>query len=276
MVALVTTQTFWDVNGTELNRYCWNIETLGGGRSSVPKFRGDNTTLAYRPGSRHEAKTADARILPLRMWVSSLLDTGVEALVRDEQYEANLRALRGLFWRDDAAQVPLTKRWREGGAILSATALVELVSDMAPTMAGPFTGSLDVDLLLADPWFYTAQQTVNVPVSGTPTVVNNTGDARTTGYGCQLEFVGPLTNPQLTNGSVWVKVGTSIATGDKVTLDLWDWTALRDLDGANLIGAVQHSGARQWMPLEIGANSLVLSVSSGTGSVNVKYRLPRF
>lgn len=276
MTAIVTTPTYWDVNGTELNRFCWNIETLGGGRSSVPQFRGDNTTLAYRPGSRHEAKTPDARVLPLRMWVTSLLDTAVEAGVPDEQYEANLRALRTLFWRDDAAQVPLTKRWREGGSVVSATAQVELVSDMAPTMSGPYVGSLDVDLLLADPWFYQTQLTQAVPLSGTPTVVTNTGDARTTGYGCQLEFIGPLTNPQLTNGSVWVKVGTAIATGDKVTLDLWDWTAIRDGDGANLIGAVQHSGARQWMPLEIGANSLVLSASSGSGSVNVKYRLPRF
>lgn len=277
MTAILSTDLYWDVNGTELNRLCWNVETQGDGRSSVPKFRGDDTQMAYRPGARHEKKTADSRVLTLHMWVNSWTDQGAMPTSRqDEAYEANLRALRLALFQDDAGQVTLTKRWRESAAVKSATALAELVSDLAPTMHGPYSGAMSVDLLLADPWFYMPQQTVNVPVT-TPTNAQNDGDARTTGYGCQLEFNGPLTNPQLTKGgTVWVKVGTTIAGGDKVTLDLDDWTAVRTSDAANLIGAVTHSGARQWMPIERGANSLVLSVSAGTGTVNVKYRVPRF
>lgn len=275
MAPVVTTETFWDIDGTPLNTLCWNVETLGGGRSSVPQYRGDDTVMAYRPGARHEDKQVDNRIIPLQMWVNSSKDDGSTPMLRDEQYEANLRALRNLMWRDDGAEFSITKRWREGGAMKQATAMASLASDLAPAMKGPYAGSIGVDLLLANPWFYEPVQTVTL-VKDTPQVVTNPGDARTNGYGGTIEFIGPLTNPKVTNGSVWVQVGLAIATGDKVTLDMWEWTAVRDGDSANVIGAVTHSGARQWMPLTKGSNTLELTATSGTGTAVLKFRAPRF
>lgn len=270
-----TTDTYWDIDGTSLSQICWQVKTLGDGRSSVPKYRGDDIQLAYRPGARHEEKQVDTRLLSLQMWVN---DTKIDATAttsRDETYEANLRTLRSLFWKDDGAEILVTKRWREGGSVKSAAGLASLASDLAPAMIGPYAGSFGVDLLMANPWFYEAVVTSTL-VKDTPQVVTNTGDARTTGYGGSIEFIGPLTNPKITNGTIWVQVGLAIATGDKVTLDLWDWTAIRDGDDANVIGAVTHSGARQWMPLAKGANTLELTATSGTGTAVLKHRAPRF
>lgn len=270
-----TSDTYWDIDGTSLSQICWQVKTLGDGRSSVPKYRGEDTVMAYRPGARHEEKGIDSRVLSLQMWVNDQTIDASAYTSRDQEYEKNLRTLRSLFWKDDGAEFVVTKRWREGGSVKSATALASLASDLAPAMIGPYAGSLGVDLLMANPWFYEAQQTATL-VKDTPQVVVNGGDARTTGYGGTIEFIGPLTNPKITNGTIWVQVGLAIATGDKVTLDLWDWTAVRDGDGANVIGAVTHSGARQWLPLAKGNNTLELTATSGTGNAVFKYRAPRF
>lgn len=270
-----TSDTYWDIDGTSLSQICWQVKTLGDGRSSVPKFRGDNIELAYRAGARHEAKQIDSRVIPLQMWVNDTPIGGGAGAARDEEYEKNLRALRLLFWKDEGAEFLVTKRWRESGAVKTASGYAALGSDLAPAMIGPYAGSFGVDLIMANPWFYEALVTTTL-VKDTPQVVNNTGDAKTNGYGGTIEFIGPLTNPKVTNGDIWVQVGLAIATGDKVTLDLWEWTAIRDGDGANVIGAVTHSGARQWMPLARGANTLELTATSGTGTAVLKHRAPRF
>lgn len=270
-----TSDTYWDIDGTSLSQVCWMVKTLGDGRSSVPKFRGEDTVMAYRPGARHEEKGIDSRILPLQMWVNDSEISGGAVTYRDQEYEKNLRTLRSLFWKDDGAEFTITKRWREGGTVKSASGLGSLASDFAPAMIGPYAGSVGVDVYMANPWFYEPLVTTTL-VKDTPQVVNNTGDARTNGYDGTIELIGPLTNPKITNGTIWVQVGLAIATGDKVTLDLWNWTATRDSDDGNVIGAVIHSGARQWLPLAKGANTLELTATSGTGTAVFKHRAPRF
>jgi hypothetical protein len=51
-------------------------------------------------------------------------------------------------------------------------------------------------------------------------------------------------------------------------------SAFRTSDGANLIGAVTHSGSRSFMRLLRGANLLTLA-ATGAGYVTVAYRPPR-
>lgn len=275
-----TTDIYWDVDGQSLHTWAWNIETLGGERDGVPPFRGENMKTPYRPGTRHAPKLPDERTLTLLMWTKASDQDGVEGTTEAEKLEqmfANRRALKRLFWNDNGQQVNLTKRWYEGGDILSATAKVELANSMAASMSGPYLGKFSVDLLMADPFFYADIAEVDFAVD-IGSIIHNPGDAWTTGTGCKVEFHGPLTNPKLTNLSptpnIWFQLATSIATGDFVTVDFDNWTVTRDSDGANLIGGLTHSGAHQWLKLRPGDNALILEATSGTGSAHVLFAAP--
>lgn len=275
-----TTPIYWDADGQSLHTYAFNIETMGGERDGVPTFRGDNMPTPYRPGARHVDKVPDQRNLILLMWARDTDQAGVQPATHElrlEQMMTNRRLLKNLFWRDDASLVALTKRWYESGVVTSATALVQLAGTMAPEMLGPYASKFAVDLLMADPFFYAAQDPITLAV-GVAQNITNPGDARTTGRGVKIRFNGPLTNPTLTNATpnpdVWVKAGTSIATGDWVDLDLDTWTAIRNSDGANVIGTITHSGAHQWMVLLKGVNALTLTTGSGTGTAVLNFDAP--
>jgi hypothetical protein len=91
----------------------------------------------------------------------------------------------------------------------------------------------------------------------------------------EIDYAGALSNPVVTNSTlapeVWLKIGTAIAGGDTVRLSGDAATVLRDSDGANLIGAVTHSGARSWFRLGRGTNTVTLSADSGAGSAVLRY-----
>jgi hypothetical protein len=57
-----------------------------------------------------------------------------------------------------------------------------------------------------------------------------------------------------------------------VMVDCDETTVKRASDSANLIGALQHSGARQWFGLRKGTNSLTLSADSGAGHAVLTYK----
>ena len=273
-----TTAEFWDVNGTSLNTYAWNIQTLGGSRSAIPGLRGEDATVAYLPGRRFRPKVPDSRILTLAMFVQGVDPLTDQAGVNPHrQFTANLRALQKLLW-SPRSQLTLTRRWIESGTtVKSAAALAQLVSNLEPTMTGPARATLGADLLLSDPFFYGAPQSQSFALA-TPVSVVNAGDDPTTGYGCSVTFTGPLTNPQLTNSStspaVWVKYGGSIGAGDSVVLSVRDFSATLTSTGGNVVGNVTHSGARQWFGLPVGSSTVTLSASGGSGSASLTYQVP--
>jgi hypothetical protein len=103
--------------------------------------------------------------------------------------------------------------------------------------------------------------------------VDNPGDEATTAI--TVDFAGALSNPQVTNTStapeVYLKVGTDLASGDALAVDVLATSVVRDSDAANLIGALTHSGSRAWLVLKRGTNTLVLTTDSGAGSAVVTY-----
>lgn len=269
--------TYWDVDGVSLDSYAMTITTLGGSRSGVPTFRGQNSKFTVKRGATHRPKIADERVITLAMQVTGT-DSNNAAAWSSQQFMANWRSLQRLLWRPEAGQFSLTKRWDEGAGIISATAMAEFDSGLEPTMTGPSLAKTTVDLRLADPFFYSAQQTVTIPLN-TPTVINNPGDD--TVHKMTMEFNGGiLSNATLTNSTpnpdVWVKLGTGIGSGDKLIVDVDRTTVLRGSDGASFVGALSHSGSRSWMGLVPGNNTLTLTASSGTGNVVVKYQIPYF
>jgi len=178
----------------------------------------------------------------------------------------------------------LTRQWWQtlygSTQLWSATAQAEIAGNMAPTMAGRTKADFSVDLLLADPYFYGPRTTVTVPTTGS-TSATNTGDAVIGfgqdngfgGVGFSITLNGPLTNPTLTNVTAGVTVTSTavIAAGHSLVLNVLAYTAVTDA-GVNQLGSISHSGARPWMVLIPGAQTLTLSASSGSGNAVISYQ----
>ena len=130
-----------------------------------------------------------------------------------------------------------------------------------------------ITLRLSDPFFYGPVRSVVVPVGG-QVAVENLGDAASSRV--VVEMVGDVQNPQLVNSTaepdVMVRVGSSVAVGDSVVVDVEATTVVRSSDGANLIGALSHSGSVAWFGLQRGVNDVSLSASGGSGHAVVSWR----
>jgi hypothetical protein len=271
-----TLDEYWDVDGTSLHTYATKIVNLGGPYTGAIPMRGANLAVPYRPGQIWRPKVPDARTLQLGFIVIGKSDEGAKVGDPIQQAGLNYRNLRALLWRDDGSQYSLTKRWRHAGALVSATALAAYAGGLDADMAGMPRSIVRtaVSLLLADPYFYSAATTTNVTTSGAS--VSNPGDAAAIGFGLTVKFNGPLTNPAVLNITLGLELalGTTIAGGDSITVDCDAYTVTRTSDSANLVGALTHSGARQWFGLARGSNSLDLTTDAGAGTVDVTFRAP--
>ncbi len=276
-----STDEYWSIDGTSLHQYGWSVATVGGSRYDLPTRRGDNITLAYRQGAVHRRKPADQRTINLIMWV-----TGMDPATGNSTADHRLRFndswdfLRRLVWKPRGAQVTLTRRWwlTVGGVktLVTADAQAEVVDNMAPTMTGRHRADFTMSLLLADPYFYGPELTATINAGATVTVTNTGHDIAAFGA-LDVEFVGPLTAPKLTNTTpapdVWLQYSRAVATGQSVLCSVPTFQAYNTSTNANEIGYISHGGDHYWMGLEIGANSLTLT-ATGSGHAVVRYRTP--
>ena len=271
---------FWDVQWTDgqwynLHDYARHVESIYGARTNVPPLRGSNVAVYGRVGQLHQSKTADQRTISLQGWVSNTDETDKPVGDCGEQgLNTNWRMLRRLLWRENGAQFPLRRRWYdETGALRMATAMAEYAGGLDLSEHVIEAGAWTCDLTLADPYFYGDEETVTLTV-GVPQSVINLGDVPATRI--EIVFENQLSNPQITNSTpnpdVWVRLGSAVAAADSVALDVSWFKATRESDGANMIGAVSRSGARPWMVLSPGGNTLELTASSGTGTADVTWQ----
>lgn len=267
-----TTDEFWDVDGTPLQTHARNLVSWGGDREGARPLRGEDQVIPYAPGRRWTRKVVDSYTMSLSGWVLGADDDGV---IGDQQeFRTNWRALRRLLWTPNR-QIALTKRWRdEAGTLISATAQAQYVGGLVPQMTGGTRAEFDVDLFLADPFFYGDPVTVPLPLGAT-TVVDVPGDYDTSAIG--LALVGPLTAARVTNESLtppaWVQYLT-LPDGSTADLDVGLFTARQDDGGGDYkaIGNVSHDGAIPWLLLTPGSNSLTVSTTDGTGTIALTYR----
>lgn len=272
-------QEYWDVqwvdgNWYNLHKYAYHVESIYGARTNVPPLRGSNVAVYGRAGQLHQPKIADQRTITLQGWVSNTDPDNVLYGPDCEQgLNTNWRMIRRLLWRDNGAEFSLRRRWYdESGTLISAVAQAEYSGGLDLSEHVIEAGKWTCDLNLSDPYFYGEEETVEL-VKDVPQIVTNDGDVPATDI--TLDFHGILSNPKVTNSTpepdVWVQVGSSIAAADSVLLDVRTFSATRDSDGANLIGAITRSGARPWMVLSPGVNTVELTATSGTGTVTMTY-----
>lgn len=271
---------YWDVQWTDgqwynLHRYAYHVESIYGSRTNVPELRGSNVPVYGRPGQLHQPKMADQRVITLRGWVSNVdLDDNPYSENCEQGLNTNWRMIRRLLWRENGAQFPLRRRWYdENGDMISAVAMAEYSGGLDLSEHVIEAGAWTCDLTLADPYFYGDVEFTTL-VKDVPQSLTNLGDVPASKI--VIEFEDQLQNPMITNATpnpdVWVRLGSSVASADKVTLNVEAFTATRQSDGANLIGAVTRSGARPWMVLSPGGNTLTLTAQSGSGTADLTWQ----
>ena len=283
------TTEYWDIAGTSLHQYGWSVATVGGSRYDLPPRRGDNLTLPYRPGQRWRPKLPDARPITLVMWVTGMDPATGNAPVSGDQilrWNDSWDELRRLLWTVEARPFTLTRRTRLTRTVapnigqeelLVVDAQAELTGTMAPTMTGRTRADFSLDLLLPDPYFYGPQVTVTLNRNTAVPVYNPGHDVAAYNH-FEIDLIGPLTNPRITNSATapdtWVQYTGTVAAGQTLHLDVGQYIATRAPSVANLIGAITHAGARHWMGLQPKLNTLTLTAASGAGSAVLRYRPP--
>lgn len=266
---------YWAVDGKSLQTYAFNIASWGASRQAPPLFRGENIMVPHRPGTVHIPKTVDSRTLTLGMWVLGAEKDGSKpvSLSRRRKFETNWRELRRLLWTPNR-QMEVQKTFYDdvSANLVSASALGQFAGGLSPEMTGSQRAVFTVDILLADPYFYSLYS--EDYTFGTTQVLPQKGDATT--LKTIIRFYGPCSNPRLTNGTtgVWVQWAGTLANDTQyVELDVENFTAQRNTlpatPSVNVIGNVTHFGQYYWMPL--GPAPQILSLTGG-GTVNVKYR----
>lgn len=256
----VTNPYYWDLAGTPLETYAWNLKTRGGSLRGTPNPRGDNQPVPYRHGKRFLPKFRDSRILQFNMWILGSNDDGSVPVgtTKLDTFNANYEALADLF--DFDGQRVLTKRWLEGITPRSATALVEYAGGLEPSMRGQYLADFSPSLLLADPWFYEAP--VTIAIDGGAKIIR--GD-RPTDF-MTITFTGG-TNPRLTIGTRWIQY-TGVVGGSPVTIDVNERSAARA--GLYVNGAISRDMFDpNWLELPVGS---VTPVLTGGGSCSVTYQ----
>jgi hypothetical protein len=241
--------------------------------------------VPYAAGQTYRQKYPDSRTITLMMWTAGINQTSGNPDPTNQllTWNNNYQQLRAAFWVRNAngsAQAPLVRQWSLGtGTLVSATAMAEIAGTMEPTMTGRTRADFQVDLLLADPYFYGASQNQTLAYN-TVTAVTNLGEgvvAEGSGGTFTIQLNGPLTNPTLTNSTTGVSVtyGATIASGHYVLVDTVGFSALTDA-AANVIAQISHAGARRWMVLASGSNSLKLTSTNGgdTGTAALVWTPP--
>lgn len=259
----------WAIDGVPLLSIAAEVQRVDG--ALAPELRGSDRVYAFRPGAAFRPRVEDSGALTLGLWLLGQDGSGSTPADFAVNYAAAERTLRRLLRPDGGAEFAITRTWSDDLGTHTATGH-GIAGTIERARAGRHAGRVTVDISMADPFFYGSAVTVPL-VKGVPAVVDNLGDAGT--MTVELDLIGALSNPVVTNSTpapeIWVKVGTAIAAGDTVRLVGDAATVLRDSDGANLIGALTHSGNRAWFRLGRGANSVTLSADSGAGSAVLRY-----
>lgn len=296
-----------------LHQYGWAVTTVGGARYDLPPKRGSDMTVAYRPGQVHRRKIPDARTITLLMFMvgwdpatgTALGTTTGEQLV---QWNDNWDTLRRAVFRNSLLTDQRIRLYRRhllttrelptvrtgdfciqgdpgvpgpGQQLIESFANADMTGQMQPTMTGRYRAEFQLDFTLSDPYFHGPGVSVTLNVGSDKFVWNDGFDVAGAGY-MQVDMVGPLINPVITNYSTnpdsWVKYNGIIRLGETVRLVTNKFTAERVTTSGpfqNRIANISSYGARWWVSLLPGSNKLRLSADpASTGHVTASFRPP--
>lgn len=272
-------QEAWSFNGLPLQSAygAWNIATFGGSRFSLPVFRGQNYTAPYRAGQGQRAKMPDSRTVTLAMWADGKGEHASQTYPTADPrlgFNNNLQQLRAALFAMGAsgsAQGQLERNWylTQGGVsqLVTATAMAELAGSMDLTMNGRTNSAFSVDFLLADPFFYgTAQAPAAITTAGGTLTGLGEGVAGlgypsdVASFTVQISAASTVTNSTAGVSFTFTPVGSP---SYPVTVDVLNQTVV-DNAGTSWGSALSHSGARAWMALLPGSNTIAVTAGTAT------------
>lgn len=269
----------WYWNSLALSQPYWNITSFGGARYNLPTLRGQNYQVPYRAGQLNRQKYPDQRTETLTMWVDGTKSSD-GTVVGDPRLNFNNKwqQLRQALWTRNATgsvQGQLKRQWfiTQNGtsALVAATAMAEVAGSMDPTMNGRLAAVASLDFLLSDPYFYGSLQT-NAITSAGGTITNyGEGVAGEGFFSAVNQFTVTLSAPcTVANTTAGVSFTYTGSAAFPLVVDVLNDTAI-DNDGVNQVGGITHAGAREWMCLLSGSNTITVSAGTATFNWNPPY-----
>lgn len=253
----------WTFGGYDLSSYA---VVAGGnvGADEFPPLRGDNPPFTGLSGRQFLAKLDDSRRIGLALFVLSTDASGAITGSPSQQARANLDALYKILAARTQAQLVRTLPDGSTRQALAEVVAVNNVGDPANHEIFPLT----VQFELADPLFYgtavvdSARSTASSPTNFSMT---NPGNIRMRNI--KFDFTGPITNPRVTNNTTneYVEYIGVVASTKHLILDAQLWTATND--GADVQGAIGHSGAVAMLEVDPGSNSFTVTAGTPGGSL---------
>lgn len=256
--AIATTYDGVDLQEADASLFLEIREGLG----RLSSLRGGDVPHPGLPGARARNRIADVLNLELTGWMK-------EATLSD--FAVARRVLAGLF-RPSKGLRSLTATLEDGTVIsIPARAMPDGI-DYGDEPAG--TRTVNVALEAMDPPYWRGVEVADLarafPASPTNYTLTNPGNERT--HEITFEIAGPVTNPRVTalTSGIYVEALLVVPAGQTLVIDGRAFTAL--LNGVQAVGSIRHSGARQWMLLEPGANSMRLTATTPGGTVTSRFR----
>ncbi len=267
----------WLFEGFELQTKAYNVDRGASAGIGLPPRRGENLSVPFLDGRRHVDKHFDQRVITLNMWVRGVdPQTGIPPAAREQERQLlhdHIDTLNQLFGSRTAPGA--LRLVFPDGSIRQAQA--EVVDALHFVRDNSRFARFSVDLLLADPFFYAIQQTVDlrsVPASPTNWTHTNAGTARV--KKAIITLAGPLSEPKvecITTGT-WVQFLGDVGPAESVVLDCETFMATKG--ASSVIGSVRHDGDACWLVLAPGDNDMRVTAAGVGGSCEIRYYAPYF
>jgi hypothetical protein len=244
-----------DRSGAEvpLQTYGYNITAWGGSRQAPPTPRGDNVTVPHVPGSLPMPKMPSSRVISLSMWVQGSDKYGnyPTDMSAQRRFRQNWAQLRRLLWNRQEPYRLIKRFFDESGVLRAATATVEFGSGLSPeAQGGSARSQFSVDLVLADPFFYSDPVTIPFDSSGATQPASWTGPVLGDWYARRVSILGSAVganNPAVTITANGVTANWQIQAqglGGTVSIDSPTQEALVGSD--TYAPDVIHDAANDW------------------------------
>lgn len=253
------------LNGVDLTTYMNSIQVLRGA-VGAPPVNATDYALPRRTGAIPGVSWPAPRVITIGGIVYGNNGTAMVPTDARARYLDRIRSLAALVYANGATYTVTRVIPRAAGGDLTVAATGRYLGGLNDIeLVAAHAGRVAFDVEILDSlWYATADTTVAVTGTSTPTVVGDVGTKRMT-----LTFSG-ATGQRLTNSTTgeWVQiVGSAV---NNTVLDVEAFTAVRS--AASVAGEVTHNGAFDaWMSLGFvsATNSLTLT---GGGSCSVAYR----
>lgn len=245
----------WFVNGVSIEKHGFLLAQF---LETVPGRRGENVTIARRPGARFQPKYYEPRVQTLVVW--ALKEDEFGSLPGHDRNVDRLKRLLG----GGLKTVEVTRRIQlPFGRVSTRTATVELVQALEGSrtaLAGSGTYvQFAVDLLFHDPFWYEPRNLLAGQGGdySTPFVVWNPGTVQH--FDAVVRIYGPAVQPELTVGPTGsrIVVDLTIDPGDWVEIDSYHFTAV-DQSGTSVAGSIIRDQVN-FVELAPGRNEVALS-----------------